>query len=388
MSTLPGCKALPGRQRSVWLTPGQRGARRRPRVDDGAPPRVAPAETGDSARTGPTRSRCANQARRSASRRPTRADLSTGGRHDGTNRRSARVAAWPLPKPSTGLRGSSSPTSRSSITARSARARTRVLEAQRELARADGAEPVRFLGRELEGHLDEAPRCGRRVPQARTPRASRSCPTRRPASRPCCASLRFQPGDELLTTDHEYNATLNALRSVAERAGARVVVVADPVPDPHDPDEARRGDPGRGDAADPARARQPRHQPDRARLPDRARSCASSTARGIDTLVDGAHAPGMVALDLGALGARVLDRQRPQVAVRPKGSGFLHVRADRRDAIRPLVDLARRQRRRGRPLALPARVRLDRAPPTRRPTSRCPPRSGSSGAFAPAAGRR
>src|SRR5258706_8603244 len=37
-------------------------------------------------------------------------------------------------------------------------------------------------------------------------------------------SLRFEAGDELLVTDHEYNACRNALNFATERSGARVIV--------------------------------------------------------------------------------------------------------------------------------------------------------------------
>lgn len=209
-----------------------------------------------------------------------------------------------------------------------------VLEAQRAWRERMEAEPVRFLDRELEGHLDDVRRELARFLNA-DPDGIAFVPNATTGVSTVLKSLRFQPGDELLASNHEYNATLNALRVTAARDGARVVIARIPFPI-HDPAEAIDA---YLDAVTP-----------RTRLA-LVSQVTSPTAlvlpvetlvreldrRGVPTLVDGAHAPGMVEVDLGRIGAAYWTGNGHKWLCGPKGAAILHVRADVRSGIHPLV---------------------------------------------------
>lgn len=148
-------------------------------------------------------------------------------------------------------------------------------------------------------------------------------------------SLELAPGDELLTTDLAYGACRKLLERAARRTGARVVAARVPFP---------LADPGEVVAAVAAVA-SPRT---RLALVDHLTSAtgivlpvaalvATLEERGIPVLVDGAHAPGSVPLDLGRLAASYYTGNAHKWLCAPKGAAFLHARADRRAGLHPLV---------------------------------------------------
>ena len=73
------------------------------------------------------------------------------------------------------------------------------------------------------------------------------------------------------------------------------------------------------------------------RVNELAALCAEARAAGAVSIVDGAHAPGHIDLDLATLGADVYAGDCHKWLCAPKGSGFLYARPEVQEWIEPLV---------------------------------------------------
>ena len=209
-----------------------------------------------------------------------------------------------------------------------------VLELQAALRTRLERQPTQFMSRDLEGLLDDA-----RTAVAEfvgvIPEDLVFVTNATSGVNTVLRSLVFAPGDELLTTDHAYGACRNAFHFVAERSGATVVFAK--VPFPIEGPEA---------VVEAVLAKvTPRT---RLALLDHVTSptglvfpiaelVEALAARGVESLVDGAHAVGMLPLDVSAIGAAYYTGNCHKWLCAPKTAGFLHVRRDLQPMIHPLA---------------------------------------------------
>jgi isopenicillin-N epimerase len=209
-----------------------------------------------------------------------------------------------------------------------------ILELQSELRLEIERDPVRFLIDELESRLDTV----RAVVGARfgaDPEGIAFVPNPTFAVNSVLASLRLSPGDEIVVSDHGYNACNNAALHWAERSGAKTVVAQIPFPI-RDPAEA---------TAAVVAALGPRTRLviiDHVTSPTGlvfpvAEMVREAEARNIDVIVDGAHAPGMLPLDISSVGAAYYVGALHKWVCAPKGASFVVTRADRRTSVRPAI---------------------------------------------------
>jgi len=209
-----------------------------------------------------------------------------------------------------------------------------VLAVQQRLREQMEREPVRFFLRELEGLLDDARRALADFIGADAEGLA-FVPNVTSGVNAVLRSFPLVAGDELLVSDHAYNACRTALDFVAAAAGARVVVARIPFPirSPADVVEAMMACVGPR-----TRLALVEHvtSPTGLVFPI-ARLVRELDARGVETLVDGAHAAGMVALDVQAIAPTYYAGNCHKWLCAPKGAGFLYVRRDRQQQVRPLA---------------------------------------------------
>jgi len=209
-----------------------------------------------------------------------------------------------------------------------------ILRLQAELRRQMEAEPVQFLWRRYEERLDPARRALAGFVGAR-PQDLVFLTNATAGVNSVLRSIRFRPGDELLSTNLDYNACHNVLVETARQAGARVVVARVPFP-------VRNA----GEIVDTVIAAVTRRT--RFALIDHATSHTALVfpiarlvtelqARGIEVLVDGAHAPGMLPLDLDRLRPAWYTGNLHKWVCAPKGTAFLWAREDKQSTLQPAV---------------------------------------------------
>lgn len=148
-------------------------------------------------------------------------------------------------------------------------------------------------------------------------------------------SLAFRPGEEILCLSHVYGAVRNTIRHVCATSGA--VMVQAPLPFPRPDEDAIVA---AIEAAITPRTRlavMDHITSSSAMILPLQRILAVCHARGVPVLVDGAHGPGQVELDLTALGADWYVGNCHKWLMAAKGCAFLWARRDRQDGIHPAV---------------------------------------------------
>ncbi len=149
------------------------------------------------------------------------------------------------------------------------------------------------------------------------------------------ASIRLSPGDEILVTDHCYPAVLKAAQYVASRTGAKVVEAKVPFPVFDETDiikavESRLGSRVRLAILDHVTS------PTAVIFPVHELTVLCHEA-GAQVLIDGAHAPGMLSLDVPSIGADWYVGNCHKWLMAPRGSGFLWASPTQQSAMHPLV---------------------------------------------------
>lgn len=216
----------------------------------------------------------------------------------------------------------------------------RVVQAAREeWSRRLSADPMDFFLRQLDGALDTAiGRLGEWI--GTDPGELVFVDNATVAMNVVAATLKLEPGDEVLLNDHEYGAVFRIWRTACERAGAKLVAPAI----------------GTGDDAQPRRFHNISEivQPIEEAITPRTKLivisqitsptaivfpveeiCRRAKARGIPVCIDGPHAIAMRKLNLRSLDCDFYCASLHKWLSAPLGSGFLYVRRKWQSQLKP-----------------------------------------------------
>jgi isopenicillin-N epimerase len=195
-------------------------------------------------------------------------------------------------------------------------------------------QPVQFLMNELGGHLAEARGALGDLVNAHADDLV-FVPNATFGLNVIARSLDLGPGDEVLTTDHEYGACNNVWRFMSGKRGFRYSQCEIPLPFTSKEEIVEQFWQG---VSQQTRVIFISHitSTTAVRFPVE-EICARAREVGILTIVDGAHTLGQITLDLQAIGADFYLSNGHKWLCSPKGSAFLYTRRERQQLIEPLV---------------------------------------------------
>ena len=147
-------------------------------------------------------------------------------------------------------------------------------------------------------------------------------------------SLDLSPGDEIIVTNHSYQACWNAVDFVTERSDAKTVVVDIPFRVKNEEEIVDL-------IMDKVTGNTVLAMIDTVTSATGLRMPFEKLVRNlqgvsVDVLLDAAHGPGIVPLDLKSMEVAYCTGNCHKWICTPKGSAFLHIREDRKSFVKPL----------------------------------------------------
>ncbi len=208
-----------------------------------------------------------------------------------------------------------------------------VMEEQNRLRSRIESDPVRFFERDFQEMMAHSRQCLADFLGA-NPNGMTFVRNATEGVNTVLRSLILSEGDEIIVPNHAYQACWNAVDFVTERSGAKTVVVDIPFR-VRDEDEIVELVMESVSEKTVLALIDTVTSPTGMRMPFE-KLVSRLQSSGVDVLLDAAHGPGMLPLNLEEIGASFCTGNCHKWICTPKGSAFLHIREDRKSTVRPL----------------------------------------------------